>query len=269
MVSKTWLATAALAFCAATASAQSGEDRCRDWNDRHWNDNDRERGWFCEVREVTIPANRDVLMVDGDLNGGIEVEAWDGNDIRIQARVFVRARTDGDAEEIAGEVEVRTDGTIRATGPRLGRRESWGVSYRISVPRSTNLDLRVHNGGISVAGVSGRVRFDALNGGVRLIDLSGDIRGSTTNGGLDIELTGRGWEGDGMDVRTTNGGVKITVPENYSAELETGTVNGGMRVDFPVTVQGRIGRSLSVTLGAGGKRIRAFTTNGGVVLRRI
>jgi len=247
MVSKTWLATAALAFCAATASAQSGEDRCRDWNDRHWNDNDRERGWFCEVREVTIPANRDVLMVDGDLNGGIE----------------------GDAEEIAGEVEVRTDGTIRATGPRLGRRESWGVSYRISVPRSTNLDLRVHNGGISVAGVSGRVRFDALNGGVRLIDLSGDIRGSTTNGGLDIELTGRGWEGDGMDVRTTNGGVKITVPENYSAELETGTVNGGMRVDFPVTVQGRIGRSLSVTLGAGGKRIRAFTTNGGVVLRRI
>ena len=41
-----------------------------------------------------------------------------------------------------------------------------------------------------------------------------------------------------------------------------------MRIDFPITVQGRIGRSLSTDLGNGGQTIRATTTNGGVEIRR-
>ena len=46
------------------------------------------------------------------------------------------------------------------------------------------------------------------------------------------------------------------------------TVNGNVSVDFPVTVQGRITRELSVNLGSGGATVRAMTTNGGVRLRR-
>ena len=108
----------------------------------------------------------------------------------------------------------------------------------------------------------------ALNGGVHLTDVAGDVQGSTTNGGLHIELTGSSWDGEGLDVETTNGGVTIRVPEDYSARLETGTVNGGIDLDFPVTVQGRIGRRLTTTLGDGGPTIRAFTTNGGVRVTR-
>ena len=69
-------------------------------------------------------------------------------------------------------------------------------------------------------------------------------------------------------METHNGGVNLTVPSNYSAELETGTVNGGLQIDFPITVSGRISRRLTTTLGAGGPRIRAMTTNGGVTVRR-
>ena len=46
-------------------------------------------------------------------------------------------------------------------------------------------------------------------------------------------------------------------------------MNGRIDLDFPVTVQGRIGRSLRTVLGDGGPRIRATTTNGAVrVVRR-
>ena len=53
-------------------------------------------------------------------------------------------------------------------------------------------------------------------------------------------------------------------------EFETRTVNGGLRIDFPITVQGELTgrRGLSTTLGAGGPLIRARTTNGGVTVRR-
>jgi len=94
--------------------------------------------------------------------------------------------------------------------------------------------------------------------------VGGDVRGATTNGGLQIELDGARWSGTGLDARTTNGGVTVSVPRGYSAELETSTVNGGFDIDFPVTVQGLIGHTLRTTLGDGGPTIRAVTTNGGV-----
>jgi DUF4097 and DUF4098 domain-containing protein YvlB len=138
----------------------------------------------------------------------------------------------------------------------------------VRVPHGTDLDIETFNGGIGVTDVNGRIRFQALNGGVHLAGIGGDVQGRTTNGGLRIELDGRSWDGEGLDVQTTNGGVTLQVPENYSARLETGTVNGGIQLDFPVTVQGRIGRRLTTTLGEGGPTIRAVTTNGGVKVVR-
>ena len=84
-----------------------------------------------------------------------------------------------------------------------------------------------------------------------------------------IELTGDRWDGDSLDVSTTNGGVIMSVPENYSAQLQTGTVNGSVSVDFPVTVQGRLNKQIALNLGSGGAMVKAMTTNGGVHLKRL
>lgn len=255
-----WTALAAVAVLPGTANAQDD-----DWCDQR---GDRERGWACEVREYTLDA-RDVLAVDASPNGGVRVEAWDQNSVRLVARVSANADTDAEAEDLVRDVEVLTEGTtIRSDGPRHQRGRSWSVSFRLYVPARSNLDLESVNGGISVAGISGDIRFETTNGGVRLDDVGGDVRGSTTNGGLDITLAGSTWAGSGLDVETTNGGVRLAIPEGYNARLETGTTNGGMRFDFPVTVQGRINRRLSVDLGNGGPLIRVITTNGGVVVRR-
>jgi len=83
-----------------------------------------------------------------------------------------------------------------------------------------------------------------------------------------VELAGDRWDGETLDVRTMNGGVNMSVPENYSAHLQTGTVNGSITVDFPVTVQGRLTKELSLNLGSGGASVKAMTTNGGVRVKR-
>ena len=62
--------------------------------------------------------------------------------------------------------------------------------------------------------------------------------------------------------------VTVDIPEGYSARLETGTVNGPMVIDFPVTLQGTNGRRISTQLGRGGATIRAVTTNGPVAIHR-
>ena len=157
---------------------------------------------------------------------------------------------------------------IRATGPETDRSESWSVQFEIHVPRRAQLALHTNNGGISIDDFQGIAEFRAQNGGVTLRNVGGEIKGETTNGGLTIDLNGDRWDGMGLDVSTHNGGIKLTVPERYSAELETGTVNGRISTDFPVTVQGRLNRELHTTLGSGGVRIRAMTTNGGVTIHR-
>ena len=63
--------------------------------------------------------------------------------------------------------------------------------------------------------------------------MSGDVHGRTSNGGVDVDLDGATWQGEGLDVETSNGGVRLRMPEQYSARLEAGTVNGGINVDFP------------------------------------
>ena len=240
------------------------DDWCRDWDDR-----DRDRGWFCEVRELTMSADMDPIRVDAGPNGGIRVNGWERNEIRVRARVSAHARDDEAAQDLARQVEVVTGGSrIQSDGPDTDRRESWSVSFELFVPTSSNLDLDTRNGGVAIDGVAGRLRFNTTNGGIRLEDVAGDVNGSTRNGGLDIRLTGSEWQGTGLDVRTTNGGIELSMPHGYNARLETGTVNGGMSIDFPVTVQGRIGRELSTDIGRGGKMIRVKTTNGGVTIRK-
>lgn len=267
---RAFLALVAVSFLPLTPSAalgQAGEGRSADeWCESGGRDRDRAR--VCEVREVRLAASGH-LGVNAGANGGIVVQGWDGNDILVRSRVEAVAGSEAAARQLMEAVEVRTDGgRIRPEGPRTDRREHWTTSFEIWVPRRLDLTLRTTNGGIHVADVSGAIEFGATNGGVTLAGLSGDIRGSTTNGALRVELVGDRWDGAGMDVRSTNGGVTLLVPATYSAQLEAGTTNGGVQVDFPVTVQGRLGRRLNATLGEGGAPIRVATTNGGVRVTR-
>jgi hypothetical protein len=244
-------------------SAQPGDDPCRDtgWDD----DNYR----ACEVREYTLPSGP--LTVEGGRNGGIRVEGWDRSEIHILAIVSANAREEADAKRLVSEVDVQAgSGRVTATGPSTRNREHWSVSYRIQVPKRNDLDLKASNGGITINDVSGTIRFDTTNGGVRLSDVGGDVRGETRNGGLNVTLAGDRWDGTGLDVQTSNGGVTLTIPDGYNAQLTTQTVNGGFRTDYPMTLQGELSprRGISTTLGAGGPPVSVRTTNGGVRINR-
>jgi DUF4097 and DUF4098 domain-containing protein YvlB len=254
------LLTLGLAFAAGNAPAQDRTITDDEWCDR---DGGHDRVSLCEVREWTVNAPGD-LAVNAKPNGGISVKVWDRNEMQVRAKVQSWAESDASAGEILGSVDVTVGGKIAAEGPKSKNKEGWSVSYRIMVPRNTDLDLGSTNGGITIDGIHGDLRFQTTNGGIHLQNVGGDVEGKTTNGGLHIALSGDTWAGKGMAVQTTNGGVTLAVPSGYSAHLEVATTNGGMSVGFPVTVQGKIDRKLSVDLGDGGPTLKIKTTNGGV-----
>ena len=266
------IALAALLVTATTLAAQSRRDsesdaewleRCRDG--RYGN---RWEGHACEVRTVPVSRGTRSLSLDGASLGGISVTGWDRDSIHVSARIQAMAPTQAEAERRLRDVSITTEGgTIRASG-RSDDDSRQVVSYDVYVPRHMDLDLRARNGGLRVDGVTGKMSLETENGGLSLEGAGGDVHARAENGGLNVRLTGTHWDGAGLDAETENGGVRLVVPEGYSARLETGTVNGGIRTDIPVTVSGNISRRFSLTLGSGGAPVRATTTNGGVIIAR-
>jgi DUF4097 and DUF4098 domain-containing protein YvlB len=222
----------------------------------------------CEIKEQTLPAGG-AITVDGKQNGGISIKGWERHEILVRARIESRAPTQAEADSLAQQVRIETAAlNIHAEGPASRDDYQWYVSYEIFVPRRSDLSLQAHNGGIAISDVTGRIEFNTVNGGVALRRVGGAVNGRTTNGGVHVELAGTQWDGEMLSVTTTNGGVNVVLPDNYSAHLETSTVNGNISSDFalnvPLTSRGRVPKEISVDLGSGGPTIRATTTNGGV-----
>jgi DUF4097 and DUF4098 domain-containing protein YvlB len=264
---RTFLVTAIAALSLVAAGSAQTQTRTRTAGgcaDHHSGSSDRAS--FCEERDDTI-GGANPITVDTK-NGGISVRGWDRGDVHVHARIQTQGATDADARRIASAVHVETmGGQVKAEGPQTGDGEGWSVSFDLDVPRSAMLTLNSTNGGISITDFRGSASFSTRNGGVTLTGVNGELKGSTTNGGVTIDLSGDHWDGAGLDVSTRNGGIKMSLPKNYSAELETGTSHGRINVDFPITVSGRIESHLATTLGSGGPKLKAMTTNGGVVIR--
>jgi DUF4097 and DUF4098 domain-containing protein YvlB len=243
-------------------AAAADSDWCRD-AERNSGRDDRET--FCEIRDFTLPAG---TVAAETANGSVRVTGERRSDVLVHARVVTHARDAARAREIAREISVTTSGVVRATGPRSYDREGWSVSFRILAPEATDLDLVSSNGSLGVTGVRGRLKLRTSNGSISLMEVAGDVRADTSNGSVNASLSGSRWDGAGLDVSTSNGSVRLSVPESYNARLVASTSNGRISVGFPVTVQGRINRDIDTTLGSGGAPIKVRTSNGSVRVER-
>lgn len=236
------------------------EDRGGHWGEAH----------ACQMRHTTFALPSGHLTVE-TTNGGIDVIGEDRPDVALEARVQTWAASESEANQLLNDVVIdTTNGEVRDRGPHshLFGREGYSVDYHLHVPRHLAAEVHTMNGGIDLTRLDGAIRFETTNGGVNLDQLAGDVSGTTVNGGLDVALAGDRWEGAGLHAETTNGGVDLRIPDHYSAHLETGTVNGGISVGFPVTVQGEIKNHLDTNLGSGGPTVHVQTVNGGVSISR-
>jgi putative adhesin len=151
--------------------------------------------------------------------------------------------------DLRGNVRANTgSGTIHADGIAGGFNAATG-SGGVTLSQTGNGDVDISTG-------SGTVRANGIRGALRIHSGSGGI---TAEG----EQTGR-W-----DLDTSSGSITIRLPENAGFDLNAHSGSGGVYVDHPITVQGRIdkrrndvsgrvrggGHALDVRTGSGSIRI--------------
>ncbi|HEX6200007.1 MAG TPA: DUF4097 family beta strand repeat-containing protein [Thermoanaerobaculia bacterium] len=217
----------------------------------------------------------------GNVNGAVVVEGWDRDEVRVVAVKKAKASTRARAEEVLDKIEVR----ITRSGSRLeidtrrpessnsvfswlfGNGVSGDVSYTVSVPRRTDLEVDTVNGHVEVRGVEGHVEADTTNGGIEMADIRGSVDAGTTNGAIRVRLAEVA-AGRSMSFSTTNGGIHVTVPRAARVTLDASTTNGGIDLDdlpaADVRTHGR--RHLKAEINGGGPTIELSTTNGGITI---
>lgn len=240
-----------------------------------------------ETFKKNVPVGTATLLSVENQNGNIEIKSWDRDEIGITAYKKVSASSRDDAVEMMeelvinvipheDEIEIITEyphkrhkGGHGFFGWLMG--DSWGVSYSVSyeinVPEKFDLNARSTNGRVEVYKCNGRMRLETTNGKIIADNVSGSLRCSTTNGSINASLNEVN-EKEEMNFTSTNGSIKLYLPENIDADIKARTTNGSVNCDMNVTEQFSSSRkSLDAVINNGGTYIYVKTTNGSIHIR--
>jgi hypothetical protein len=234
-----------------------------------------------ETWERTFSVEDDARFVLENVNGSIEVDAWDGSEISVRAEIVIKARSRSKAEELFEKMEFKVEERddyvrVEADLPRMrklaflfGERSSILISYEVMVPRRVCLNLRSVNGHIEAEGTEGSFDLHSVNGAIDLHSMSGEGYIDTVNGSITCSIAEFPRNGQ-LDIKTTNGGVQLRLPEDVDGKLDAKTWNGGIDLDIPLTKSIRVKRGrISGVLGEGGGAIKVRTLNGGISIEEI
>jgi len=224
---------------------------------------------YCEVRTVDVSALTGAIDFRGGyLDGAIFTSK--GSPRAPSARALIRADalTPEDARKLASQVRtVLKDGVLGSEGPGGNRSNFWSVLYEVTLPVGRSVTARTELNQISLTDFEGTADVSSVNGPVEVFGAAGDIRGSTQNGPIFVGLDGTRWNGAGLDLRSQNGPIYVTIPEGYSAHLVTGTNNGPMDLRYPLMLKRMNGKAIDADIGSGGTTVRVTTVNGPADIR--
>jgi DUF4097 and DUF4098 domain-containing protein YvlB len=259
-----------------------------------------------EKKDFQVSGTPDLVLSTFD--GSIEIRAWDRPEVsvEIEKRGPNKRQTD-EIEVKASQSGNRITVEVRAperTGAHIGFSQSRSARLIVSVPRETNLDARTGDGSISIERVAGKVQLNTGDGSVKVTEMAGELRAHTGDGSMSLDRvdgrvdadTGDGSitlngklegvrlrsgdgslrlransgsrMGDDWDIRTSDGSVTLELPDQFDADLDAHTGDGGVTIRT-MSVKGDVSKNtVRGQLGNGGRSLRVNTGDGGIVISR-
>src|SRR6202047_4918819 len=233
------------------------------------------RGAVTEEFHQTYTLTPDGRVELDNINGPVHISAWDRNEVKVDA--IKSASTKERLDEARIEIDAGKDYVSIRTKYR-DRDQTWNddnwhnnppsVEYTVTVPRAAHLDeIKLINGSLDVAGVSGEVRASCINGKLEAKDLSGRAQLATVNGRLDARFSHL--SGSALELNSVNGSVKLTIPSDAKAEVEANTFSGDIKNDFGLQAESHpvVRFATRSELAGGGARIKLKNVNGRIEIR--
>jgi DUF4097 and DUF4098 domain-containing protein YvlB len=189
-----------------------------------------------ETEDRTVSkSDAGVLRVNELENGGIQLQGWDKDVYSVTAcKAADAARSD--AKQLLSEIKLSVQGgQVSVTGP--ARHDNWTVHLLIRTPRAADVELKAHNGPVSLYKVDGKISARGTNGPISMADCTGEadisavngpisysggggkLRLHTENGPISVALSGASWSGGGLVADAVNGPLTLSVPSGFQSSF--------------------------------------------------
>jgi len=261
------------------------------------------------TKEIAFSSNSsENIFVARNINGSINLEAYDGSIIKIEIKKTISADSQVDLEKGKQEFKVKIvekehkiilhpdapyicfDDEYHGMNVNMGRHGNkvpydFELDYTIKVPRNLNIDIStINNGDVAVSNVQAEIiKAGNINGSISLNNISGATEAHTINGGIDVTYAKNPVAKSSYS--TINGDIKINYLKNLTADVAFESMHGELFTDFTVSdyiakaeknitskkrgVKYMYKSTPLLRIGNGGPRFEFKTLNGDVLIKKI
>jgi len=211
--------------------------------------------------------------------GSIIIEGWQRNEVDVSASIELQAPSAADLDRLAAintfvvdedtnHIRVVTSGTHdRAFMKRMTKNFPksliglpWKIDYHIKIPALTDLEVDAGNGPISLSGVEGALRLNALNSDANLSLTGGMGSILIQSGTINLTIPARSWHGLGSEIKLASGNLNVDLMPGFSADINAEVLRLGEIKNSFSELQPRERNSITP------RSVRARAGNGGATL---
>ncbi len=197
-----------------------------------------------------------------------------GRRVSVSYEIVVPADTSVDAKAGSGSVSVRDIAAPVVVGSGSGRLKVENIGGPVKA--------KAGSGSIRAEGVAGEFKGSTGSGGIFMSQTSpGDVKASSGSGSIElvgvvgalkanagsgrIEVDGR-QEGD-WTIGSGSGSITVRLPDDAAFNLDAESNSGGITLEHPLMVQGKISkRHIRGEVRGGGPLLRVDTGSGGITI---
>ena len=170
-------------------------------------------------------------------------------------------------KDISGKIETNTSGGNIKIDNTSGNLEAYTAGGNVTISVSSG-DIKVSTSGgkISVDEFNGNVDVSTAGGDIVLIGKNGRIDASTAGGSIKLDYEGKNL---GIDISTLGGNITATLPGDFDADADIGTLAGKISCDFAkVQKENHVSSYIRAKFNNGGETFKCTTSAGNITVNK-
>lgn len=170
-------------------------------------------------------------------------------------------------KDITGKIETNTSGGNIKIDNTAGNLEAYTAGGNVSISISSG-DIKVSTSGgkITVDDFNGNVDVSTAGGDIVLEGKNGKIDASTAGGSIKLDYTGKNM---GIDMSTLGGNITASLPGDFDADADIGTLAGKIACDFAkVQKDNHVSSYVRAKFNNGGETFKCTTSAGNITVTK-
>lgn len=170
-------------------------------------------------------------------------------------------------KDVSGKIVTNSSGGSISIDNTVGDLEAYTAGGNVKIDGSAgDIKVSTSGGSISINGFKGNIDASTAGGDIHLDGGEGKIDASTAGGNIRLNYTGKNY---GIDMSTLGGNITATLPADFDANADIGTLAGKISCDFAkVEKKSVISSYINTKFNNGGEIFKCTTSAGNIVVTK-